>query len=509
MNEAKKVGEPTRLTRGGFLRLVSSGMGALALSSCGIPFAGDQGSLPKVRRAGKTGRVGEHALEAAPIQLEVGGRKVQTWGYDGGVPGPEIRVTEGDTLRVKVANRLPTDTTIHWHGLPVPNAMDGVPHITQPPIKSGEEFTYEFVVPIAGTYVYHSHVGLQLDRGLYGPLIVEPKKEALEYDREYVLLLDDWLDGISGTPEDMLKVLQASGGGMVGGGMMGGTRGSMMGGGRGGPGPSGAVNYPLYLMNGRAPNDPETLDIRRGEKARLRLINPSGATTFRFAVGGHRLAVTHSDGQPVEPVEVDALRIGPGERYDVMVEANNPGVWPIVAAPEGKNGLARAVLRYEGSNQSSPPPTNSLPQELSGKLLSYGELRTTMQDVFPSDGLFGGPDRTLDLTLSGGMGNYVWTIDGQAYPDADPLEVSKGEWVRVHLTNQSMMAHPMHLHGHFFQLENGTGRGPFKDTVLVEPHMGEATFDFVADNPGEWFFHCHIVYHMESGMARVLSYSGR
>lgn len=283
----------------------------------------------------------------------------------------------------------------------------------------------------------------------------------------------------------------------------------MMGGGRGQgrPGPSGAVNYPLYLMNGLAPKNPETLDIRRGEKARLRLINPSGETTFRFAVDGHKLAVTHSDGQSVEPVEVDAVRIGPGERYDVIVEANNPGVWQIVATPEGKNGLARAVLRYEGSSQSSPPPTNSLPQELSGKLLSYGDLRTTMQDVFPSDGLFGGPDRTLDLTLSGSMGNYAWMINGQAYPDAEPLGVRKGEWVRFHLTNQSMMAHPMHLHGHFFQLENGTGRGPFKDTVLVEPHMGEATFDFVADNPGDWFFHCHIVYHMESGMARVLSYS--
>ena len=116
--------------------------------------------LPKAPRTGKTGRVREHTLEAAPLEFEVGGRRLQTWGYDGGVPGPEIRVTEGDTLRVKVLNRLPADTTIHWHGLPVPNAMDGVPHITQPPIKSGEEFTYEFVVPTAGTYVYHSHVGL-------------------------------------------------------------------------------------------------------------------------------------------------------------------------------------------------------------------------------------------------------------------------------------------------------------------------------------------------------------
>ena len=180
------------------------------------------------------------------------------------------------------------------------------------------------------------------------------------------------------------------------------------------------MDYPLYLINGRAPNDPETLERPTREKVRLRLINPSGETTFRFAVGGHKLSITHSDGQPVEPVEVDVVRIGPGERYDVIVEANNPGVWQVAAAPEGKNGLARAILRYEESSQSSPPPTNSRPQELSGRFLSYGDLRTTREETFPADGLFGGPDRTLDLTLSGGMGNYVWTIDGQAYPDADP-----------------------------------------------------------------------------------------
>src|SRR5215217_2915417 len=503
-NEAKIAREPTRLSRGEFLRLVSSGVGALTLSSCGVPFVGDQGSLPKAPRTGETGRVRKHNLEAAPLEFDVGGRKVHTWGYDGSVPGPEIRVTEGDTLRAKVLNRLPADTTIHWHGLPVPNAMDGVPHITQPPIKSGKDFTYEFIMPTAGTYVYHSHVGLQLDRGLYGPLIVDAKEEELDYDREYVLLLDDWLDGVSGTPEDALEEMQASRGGM-----MGGMGGGMMGGrGQGGPGLSGAVDYPLYLINGRALNDPDTLKVRRGEKARLRLINPSGETTFRFDVGGHTLSITHSDGQPVEPVEVDAVRIGPGERYDVIVEANNPGVWQVAATPEGKNGLARAILRYAESSQTSPPPTNSRPQELSGRLLSYSELRTTRDETFPADGLFGGPDRTLDLTLSGGMGNYIWTINGQAYPDADRLEVSKGEWVRFHLINRSMMAHPMHLHGHFFQLQNDTGRGPFKDTVLVEPHMGEATFDFVTDNPGDWFFHCHIVYHMESGMARVVSYGG-
>jgi multicopper oxidase len=196
--------------------------------------------------------------------------------------------------------------------------MDGFSPLTQDPIKSGDDFVYEFVVPTAGSYIYHSHVGLQQDRGLYGPLIVESANEELSYDREYVLLLDDWLEGVSGTPEDILERLQ-SGGGEMGGGMMGGRGGGMM--------SSSTVDYSYFLINGRTTNEPETLKVRRGEKVRLRLLNPAGESIFRFAVAGHKLTVTHADGLPVQPVEVDALRIGMGERYDVLLEADNPGVW--------------------------------------------------------------------------------------------------------------------------------------------------------------------------------------
>jgi FtsP/CotA-like multicopper oxidase with cupredoxin domain len=167
------------------------------------------------------------------------------WGYNDVVPGPELRITEGDTLRVKVNNRLPAETMVHWHGLPIVNDMDGVPNVTQPPIASGEEFVYEFAVPVSGSYMCHSHVGLQLDRGLHGPLIVESKSEDLDYDREYTLMLDDWLDGTPGAPEDALEDLRNSGGGM-GGGMMGGR----------GSNASGDVDYPLYLVNGRSADDP-------------------------------------------------------------------------------------------------------------------------------------------------------------------------------------------------------------------------------------------------------------
>ncbi|CAN5824154.1 hypothetical protein BH23ACT11_BH23ACT11_26450 [soil metagenome] len=310
-------------TRREFLTLTGMSAGALALSSCGI-LPASRGSLPDTPQTTKSGKIREYSFDAAPVEFSVGGNTVQSWAYNDVVPGPEIRVTEGDTLRIKVNNRLPKDTTIHWHGLPIANDMDGVPHVTQPPIKSGEEFVYEFVVPVAGSYMYHSHVGLQLDRGLYGPLIVDPKKEDLDYDREYTLMLDDWLDGISGTPEDALDLLQRNGGGM-GGGMMSGD-----------PSTSGDLPYPHYLINGRTPDDPEALKVRRGDRVRLRLINPASDTVFRFAVGGHKLTVTHADGLAVEPVEVDSLRIGMGERYDVLLEADNPGVWQVAAPPRAR-----------------------------------------------------------------------------------------------------------------------------------------------------------------------------
>lgn len=260
----------------------------------------------------------------------------------------------------------------------------------------------------------------------------------------------------------------------------------MMGGGMGESRTSGELDYPLYLVNGRTPDAPETLAVRRGDKVRLRLINPASETSFRFAVGGHKLTVTHADGLSVEHVTVDALSVEMGERYEVLVEADNPGAWQAAAAAEGEDGMARAALRYEESGERSTPAADLAPKEMDGKLLSYEALRTADRESFPS----GEPDCPLELTLAGGHGEYVWAINDQLYPDADPLEVSKGEWVRLNVQNASMIAHPMRLHGHFFQVENGTDRGPYKDTATVGVH-DSLNLDFVADNPGDWLFHCH------------------
>jgi FtsP/CotA-like multicopper oxidase with cupredoxin domain len=446
--------------------------------------------------------------ESARVELPGRGRPWETWGYGGQYPGPEIRVKEGERLRVIVENRLPesTGTTVHWHGVPVRNAMDGVPGLTQQPIPSGEQFAYEFEAAPAGTYMYHSHAGLQLDRGLLGPLIIEERTPHVEYDREYTLMLDDFLPG----PPRPLEALAESGDGGRGGGrggMMGrGDRGGGMMGGRGMMGGGIVPPYEGLLVNGHSPDNPATFDVEEGERVRLRLVNPSSATTYHLALSGHRLTVTHADGRPVEPVTVDSLRIGMGERYDVIVEANSPGAHTFMARTvEGDAPPARAVVRYRCSRRTQPPE-GEVPQGLrGGRRLRYGYLQSVETPLGRSSGNDdgSGPDRTFDLRLSGGMmmSRGEWAIDGQQYPDAEPLRIQKGEHVRVNMSNMSMMLHPMHLHGHFFRVGNA-----IKDTVLVEPRMGRASFDFVADNPGDWFFHCHNLYHLHAGMARVFTY---
>lgn len=392
--------------------------------------------------------------------------------YNGRFPGEEIRVREGERLRVVLENGLPEPTTAHWHGVPVPNAMDGVPGVTQEPVEPGESFVYEYVAEPGGSYMYHSHSALQLDRGLLGPLIIEESTPHVEYDREYTIMLDDLLLGEPRLTE--------------------GRRSMMMGMGSGGP------KYDAFLINGRPAADPAVLEARRGERIRLRVINPASQTTFRVALAGHRMKVVHSDSRPVEPVEVDALLIGMGERYDVLVEADNPGAWNLVASSvERQSGSARAVLRYADAS-ATQPPEGQMPSGISGGRLLTLEDLTGIEPEARDDR---SPDRTLDLTLSSRMMSDGWFIDGQAFPDADPLEIHEGERVRVRMTNRSMMIHPMHLHGHFFRVGNA-----LKETVIVPPHMGRVTFDFTADNPGDWFFHCHNLYHMEAGMARVFRY---
>lgn len=443
-------------------------------------------------------------LTPAPVTLNLGGRVVTTWAYGDTVPGPLLRATAGDVLRVDVDNRLPDQTSVHWHGIALRNDMDGVPGMTQDPIDVGGSFRYEFTVPDPGTYFYHPHTGVQLDRGLYGVLVVDDPNEPGDYDDEWVVVLDDWIDGTGRTPDDVLTDLEAdSGSGDMGGmdhGSMGGTdHGSMSGmAGEGMQsrilGGAGDVDYPHYLVNGRTADAPVTLTGKPRQRVRIRFVNAGSDTAFRVALGGHRMTLTHSDGFPVVPVPTDALLIGMGERFDVTVTLGD-GVFPLVAAAEGKNGQGLAVVR---TGTGRTPPADVRPRELNGRVLLGTDLKPAQEVQLARRT----PDRTHDLVLGGSMAPYRWTINGTTFRDADALDVSAGERVRLRFANHSMMFHPMHLHGHTFAL---VGNGVRKDTVVVRP-MQTVEVDLDADNPGQWAAHCHNIYHAEAGMMTTLSY---
>jgi FtsP/CotA-like multicopper oxidase with cupredoxin domain len=261
-------------------------------------------------------------------------------------------------------------------------------------------------------------------------------------------------------------------------------------------GNAGDVAYPYYLINGRRPEAPSAFTAKPGDRIRLRVINAGGDTAFRVALGDHELTVTHTDGFPVEHARTDALLIGMGERYDVLVTAGD-GVFPLTAVAEGKNAAALAVLRTGGG---AAPAASVRPKELSGRLLTADRLRAAKSVALDARD----PDRTIKLRLTGGMDKYDWAFDKKPYDPDARLPVRAGERVRLVFHNLTHMWHPIHLHGHLFGLADTPG-GPRKDTVIVRPHR-RVTVDFDADNPGLWMLHCHNLYHQESGMMTVLGY---
>ncbi|GAA2678644.1 multicopper oxidase family protein [Streptomyces lunalinharesii] len=494
------------------------------------------------KRRHHSGRERRFRLTATAGPVDLGaGKTVRTWSFDGRLPGRELRVTAGDTLVAELANHLPQPTSIHWHGLALRNDMDGVPPVTQRAVAAGGAFTYRFVAETPGTYWFHPHVGVQLDRGLYGPLIVEDPHEPLGYDDEWVVVLDDWLDGVTGTPDQALAALRrgmgpdhgsaphdgkdgspGGTGGTGGMGEMGGMKGMGSTGDMPGmPGMSGMagaddpfmlmgatsallggdagdVKYPHYLVNGRVPAAPATYRGKPGRRLRLRIVNAGGDTAFRVALGGHRLTVTHTDGYPVVHEPADALLIGPGERYDALVTLGD-GVFPLVALAEGKGAAGLALVRT-GSGRA--PSATVRPAELNGRIPVAGALRA-VEDVRLASRR---PDVTHRIALTGGMAKYDWALDGRRFDmnaaDAHPFTVDSGQRVRLQFVNTTDMWHPMHLHGHTYQLG---ATGPRKDTVLVLPGA-TVTCDLDADNPGRWLIHCHNAYHGESGMMGLLAY---
>ena len=451
--------------------------------------------LPRNARASSPG-LREYKLVAAPGRASlVGAARPQTdvWAYEGTVPGPEIRVRQGDRLRVVVENRLSQETTVHWHGVRVPNAMDGVPHLTQKPISPGEMFVYEFDCRDAGTFWYHPHVRSfeQVERGLAGALIVE-EPDPLKVDRDIVWVLDDWrLTSSAKTTEDFDNMMDISHAGRLGN---------------------------TVTINGSVR---EQFVVRSGERIRLRLINAANARIFSLEFSNHNPLVAALDGHPVEPHEPDQGRVtlGPAQRADIVLDCTGrPGETFTVSDrfyPRRQYRLVDLVYDAAAPLRSSSPdaparlPANPVAEPLLRDALHYAvEFGGGMMDPKMMRGMAPRGRMGMGAMMDRMRQGMIWTINGISVPGGehahDPLLFLEGGRSYVFdMFNDTAWWHPMHLHGHVFRVLSRNGlpspRGEWLDTVLMAP--GErVAIAFVADNPGDWMFHCHILEHQQGGM---------
>lgn len=521
-------------------------------------------------------------LTVADGLREVAGRRGLGVAVNGTVPGPLLRLKEGDEVTLRVTNRLHEDTSIHWHGLLLPFQFDGVPGVSFPGIKPGETFTYKFPLRQSGTYWYHSHSGLQEQSGHYGPLIIDPAEpDPIRADREFVLLLSEftamhphkifdrlrtgegyfsrqkttWTDDypLSGAERRMWAQMRMPATDIA------------------------DVSAPTYtyLANGLpAQQGPEFL-FRRGERVRLRLINGSAMTFFNVRIPGCKLTVVAADGQALKPVTVEELQIATAETYDLLVEPDG-NAFSIVCESMDRSGMALATLTTtpglrapvpplrqpplltmadmgmnhgdgghggghdHGGGKSStsmdgmpmrdisllPPdvkvgpgidmvsmaPTDKMGEpgiglrDVPHRVLTYRDLSALVPNADTRE-----PSRLLELHLTGNMERYMWSFDGRMFNAVSdvPIRFAWNERVRVKLVNNTMMAHPIHLHGMFFELVNGQtpAHQPRKNVVIVQPGAS-ATFDLTANEPGDWAFHCHLLYHMHGGMMQIVTVMG-
>jgi len=432
-------------------------------------------------------------LAAGETDIDLGGVNVHTWAYGNRVPAREIRLKRGQRLRADLTNAMPQDVTVHWHGIAIVNDMDGVPDLTQAAVPNGGKFTYDFVVPDAGTYWFHSHVGTQLDRGLYGPLIIEDPDEKVEYDDELVVVLDDWIDGTGTNPDQVFENLRKTGMKPMAPGGPGVTPTSPLG------EDGGDVTYPYFVINGRVPTDPQVVDYRAGQRIRLRVINAGSDTAFRVAVPNTSMRVIQTDGYPVDPVQANSVILGMGERVDAIVTVNES--LPVIAAPEGKQGHAQLNMRV--NNAPSSVNVDAFVAAVRTEApLDTASLAPTPEVTLPAKA----PDQVIDAQLTGPVNGYTWPVNGKLYnPPNDGVPVKPNQRVRIRFINESMMYHPFHLHGHTFQVMNGAVPKARKDTVLVPPKQ-TVEVDFDTNNPGRWISHCHNTYHLEAGMAFFVKY---
>ena len=553
----------------------------------------------------------EYDLTIALQEINIIGKPTSGMTINGGIPGPVLRFTEGDVARIQVHNRMNVDTSVHWHGVLVPNAMDGVPYVTFPPIKAGTTFTYEFQVRQSGTYWYHSHTDLQEQSGVYGAIVIEPTGKPPDPKNEFVVLFSDWTDE---DPHEVLRTLKR---GSEWYSLRKGSVQSIMGAARLGmlgeyfsrelqrmpPMDISDIAYDRFLANGK----PEIeLDVKPGETVRLRVIDGSSTTNFHLEFAGGPVTVIAADGMDVEPFEEGRFLIAVAETYDVLLQvpvggsyefratahdgSGHTSVWigsgerhpaPDVPKPNLYKGMGHIGLKNifsltpagamgmsdhdveegafdepgmmglemsgmhkmeemdhggmkmehanHGGHQMEMPRGEAAASKRGSGFLGllkedisshgnmaidgmdparpwppYAKLRSVKPTAFPSDR----PMREIRLTLDGDMERYVWFINSKPLSESDSILIKKGEVVRFIMINRTMMHHPMHLHGHFFRVVSDQGDySPLKHTVDVAP-MSTTVIEFDANESGDWFFHCHLLYHMKSGMARVVHYDG-
>ena len=501
--------------------------------------------LPKASQLYPDARITEYTLEIAEGRLSPAGKEVRALMINGSMPGPVLRFREGDVARIHVRNRLRTEeTSTHWHGLLVPNLEDGVPYLTTPPINPGESRTFEFLLKHSGTYWYHSHTGLQEQRGVYGAIVVEPKSSARartdlpRIDREEVVVLSDW------TNERATDVFRTLLRGSDWYAIRKGTAQSLLGAFRSGhvadylkrekarlPAMDiSDVAYDAFLANGHSR---QQIPARPGETVRLRVINSAASTYFYLSSAAGPLTIIAADGMDVVPIRQHRLLIGMAETYDLLVTvpADSPAAWEVRATAQDGSGHASLFLG-EGPEKLAPtaPPltaysmdaalaavldqldesgersdAEALADENVRPLPPYGRLKATSPTTLPS----GAAVREITLKLTGDMTRYLWSINGRRIDEQSTVPVKRGEILRVVLVNNTMMHHPMHLHGHFFRLLMPDAVdptfAPLKHTVDVPP-MSRRVIEFYADEDRDWLFHCHLLYHMKAGMARIMSY---
>ncbi|MBS0555936.1 MAG: copper resistance system multicopper oxidase [Proteobacteria bacterium] len=507
-----------------------------------------------------------------PVNITGAARMATT--VNGLLPGPTLRWREGTTVTICVTNRLRVPTSIHWHGIILPADMDGVPGLSFPGIAPGETFTYRFPVRQSGTYWYHSHSGFEEQTGLYGAIIIDSAQpDPIRAEREHVVMLNDWSDEdphaifahlkkmpayynrAELTTRDFFDEVARAGlkAALASRKMWNEMRMS----------PRDLVDVTgatyTYLMNGHAPSGNWTGLFKPGERVRLRLINGSSNSFFDVRIPGLKLRVVAADGQDVEAVEVDELRIATAETYDVIVQPRDDRAYTIFAQSMSRDGYARGTLAPRAGMQADVPALDPLPLLTMGdmmgamphgsghgmdhgdmagmtmpqvhharseyrnpnvdmrvdsprtnlddpgiglrdngrRVLTYADLRSIGGSLYPEE-----IAREIELHLTGNMQRFVWGFDGLKFSQAKPIHLRHGEHVRLVLVNDTMMTHPIHLHGMWSELEDEDGEFQVrKHTVSVQPAQ-RVTYRVMADAFGRWAYHCHLLYHMEAGMMR-------